>query len=147
MRHLLLGTSAAATMLIFSVAAGPFAATPAHASTQDSASGRATPPGGETIGGSRLASKHIVVDPRAGATPLPEVAAEAYVVADATTGDILAARGAHTPHRPASTLKTLTALTALGQGLDLDTTYTAQYADTAVEGTHVGLVEGSTYTF
>jgi D-alanyl-D-alanine carboxypeptidase (penicillin-binding protein 5/6) len=64
-----------------------------------------------TVGGDRLAAAGIVVD--AAAPPLPSLAASSWLVADLDSGEVLAARNAHARHRPASTLKTLTALTVL----------------------------------
>src|SRR5690606_21064098 len=61
------------------------------------------------------------------------------------SGEILAARWAHGQLLPASTLKTLTALTLLPR-LDPDATYVAQRADAAIEGSKVGLHPGQTYT-
>lgn len=53
------------------------------------------------------------VRPRAGAPRVPRVSALSWVVADADTGEVLAARDAHRRLPPASTLKTLFALTVL----------------------------------
>jgi serine-type D-Ala-D-Ala carboxypeptidase (penicillin-binding protein 5/6) len=66
------------------------------------------------------------------------------VLADVSTGEVLAARAAHRPGLPASTLKALTALTALPL-VEPDAQVTAQ-ADDVVEGSHVGLMPGSRYT-
>jgi D-alanyl-D-alanine carboxypeptidase (penicillin-binding protein 5/6) len=81
----------------------------------------------------------------AGTTPLPKVVASSWVVADATTGVVLAAHDPHGRFYPASTLKTLTALTVL-PALDKTATYVGQDADARVEGTRVGIVVGATYT-
>lgn len=51
--------------------------------------------------------------PRAGAPAVPDVSALSWLVADARTGDVLAAHNAHRKLAPASTLKTLFALTVL----------------------------------
>ena len=53
-----------------------------------------------------------------GATP-PKIYAKSWVVADAETGEVLASRNAHKQLKPASTLKTLTAVTLLPR-LDKD---------------------------
>src|SRR4051794_16169504 len=63
------------------------------------------------VGGSRMAEQGIIVAP--GAAGLPDMASPEWVVADATTGQILAARNPHGRARPASTQKTLLALTML----------------------------------
>ncbi|GAA2532033.1 D-alanyl-D-alanine carboxypeptidase [Streptomyces fimbriatus] len=53
------------------------------------------------------------VRPRAGAPEVPELSARSWLVADAGTGTVLAAHDAHRRLPPASTLKTLFALTVL----------------------------------
>lgn len=53
------------------------------------------------------------VRPRPGAPGVPDVSARSWLVADADTGDVLAASDAHRRLPPASTLKTLFALTVL----------------------------------
>ncbi|MFM7146898.1 MAG: D-alanyl-D-alanine carboxypeptidase family protein, partial [Actinomycetales bacterium] len=99
----------------------------------------------ETIGGERLAAEGVQVDPGPDAQPLPDIRAASWVIADATTGAILAAKDAHLQRAPASTLKTLTALTVL-PNLPLDGTYRPSHKDAAVGGTRVGLVAGKPYT-
>jgi len=78
-------------------------------------------------------------------SPLPNVKAWTWIVADADTGNVLGGREWHHPLPPASTLKTLTAYT-LAPRLILDSVYTATKADAAAEGSHVGLAAKSTYT-
>lgn len=92
-----------------------------------------------------LASAGIVVSATTGATPLPGVHAESFLLADARSGDVLAAKDPHGRFRPASTLKVLTALTLLPQ-LKPQTVYTATPADANVEGSKAGVVPGATYT-
>lgn len=94
------------------------------------------------IGGSRMAEQGIISAPGVGG--LPEVASPEWVVADVTTGQILAARNPHGRARPASTQKTLLALTMLPR-LSPDATYTANHDDENVDGTRVGMVAGQTY--
>ncbi|MEV0303908.1 D-alanyl-D-alanine carboxypeptidase family protein [Streptomyces prasinus] len=53
------------------------------------------------------------VRPRAGAPEVPELSARSWLVADADSGEVLAAHDAHRRLPPASTLKTLFALTVL----------------------------------
>ena len=79
-----------------------------------------------------------------GATP-PIVLAKAWVVADAESGDVLAAKNAHERLRPASTLKTLTAVTLLPV-LDKQDVYTVEWEDAASIGSAVGIVPDATYT-
>lgn len=96
------------------------------------------------IGGPRLAARGLVVD-APGATPLPDVGAAAWVLADLDSGEVLAAQDAHGRYRPASTLKILTALTLLPR-LDPETSYTARFEDANVDGSKVGIVPDATYT-
>ncbi|HEX7994267.1 MAG TPA: D-alanyl-D-alanine carboxypeptidase [Streptosporangiaceae bacterium] len=63
------------------------------------------------VGGPRLGSSKIVVG--ANAPRLPRIPASAYVIANAKTGAVLAAKDAHGRYEPASTLKILTAITML----------------------------------
>lgn len=70
---------------------------------------------------------------------------KSYLVVDVSTGAILAAKAPHRRLRPASTLKTLTALTLLPR-LDKRQEYTVQWEDAAVEGSAVGIVPDATYT-
>jgi D-alanyl-D-alanine carboxypeptidase (penicillin-binding protein 5/6) len=90
----------------------------------------------------RLALPGVVVD---SAAPLPKVTAEAWVLADIETGEVLAASNAHALHRPASTLKILTALAVLPE-LDPAASYVAQWEDANTEGSRVGVVPDATYT-
>ena len=75
----------------------------------------------------------------------PTVAADSWVVADADTGEILAAKRAKIPHPPASTLKVLTALAVVHQ-LPPDEPVIAPAGINAVDGTRVGLVPGHEYS-
>ncbi|GAB3421475.1 D-alanyl-D-alanine carboxypeptidase [Flindersiella endophytica] len=68
-----------------------------------------------------------------------------YVIADLDTGEILAAKNAHQRLRPASTLKTLTAVTLLPR-LDKRARYTAVRQDADMIGSRVGVEAGSVYT-
>lgn len=79
------------------------------------------------------------------APPLPpDVNAHGWLIADAASGDVLAARDPHGRYYPASTLKLLTML-ALYPRLNPATVVTATAADERVEGSRVGLVEGGLY--
>ena len=97
------------------------------------------------VGGAKLGLKGPVVDLSGGAKKLPKVKARTWVLADATTGEVLAAKKAHKKRRPASTIKTLTALTLLPK-LDPQTTWigTARAANTY--GSKVGIKKGREYT-
>ena len=95
------------------------------------------------VGGDELYGSGLLVG--GAATPLPAVGAKSFLIADLDTGDVLAAQNAHAPLPPASTIKMLTALTVLPR-VDLDGVYVASGDDVRVEGSKVGIVEGSTYT-
>jgi D-alanyl-D-alanine carboxypeptidase (penicillin-binding protein 5/6) len=99
----------------------------------------------EVLGGSLLAKKARTVQLGPGAEPLPEEFAKTWVLADATTGAVLAAKGAHIQRAPASTLKALTALTLLPR-LDPEATYRPTRKVTTIYGSRVGLIPGKPYT-
>ena len=101
--------------------------------------------GAETIGGEQLSKRGVQVNLGPGAKPVPEIWAETWILVDATNGTVLAAKNAHDQRPPASTLKTLTALTVL-QELTLDQTYVATTKDTRIEGAHAGMIAGKRYT-
>lgn len=90
-----------------------------------------------------LKGKGIIVD--AAAPAPPEVWAKTWIIADAATGNVLAAKRAHKQRPPASTIKMLTALTVLPQ-LPGDSTYVARKKAINMYGSRVGLVKGKSYT-
>ncbi|MGN6795833.1 MAG: D-alanyl-D-alanine carboxypeptidase family protein [Streptosporangiaceae bacterium] len=97
------------------------------------------------VGGPQLASRGIVVTyPRGGRRRLPAVPASAYVIANAGTGSVLAAKDAHGLFPPASTLKVLTAITMLPR-LKPDATVLATKRAASVEPNIVGLIPGHRY--
>src|SRR5579875_2025014 len=86
------------------------------------------------IGGPLLGSTGLVIQPHADAPALPtSLPASSWLVADIGTGQILAAKAPHVRHLPASTLKTLTAITLLPR-LDPDLQVRATQADARVDG-------------
>jgi D-alanyl-D-alanine carboxypeptidase (penicillin-binding protein 5/6) len=97
------------------------------------------------IGGEQLSAPGRQVNLGPGARPLPDIWADSWVLADANTGEILAAKQAHLQRAPASTLKTLTALTVMPQ-LSMDQAYVATEGDANTYGSRVGLKAGKTYT-
>jgi serine-type D-Ala-D-Ala carboxypeptidase (penicillin-binding protein 5/6) len=107
--------------------------------------GIAAAPSPQPVGGSLLAGSGTTVHPEAGAPALPPVTAGAWIVADADTGEVLAAKGPHEHYLPASTLKTLTAVTLIPR-LDPDTMVETTYGAAAVEGSKVGIVPGHSYS-
>ena len=100
-------------------------------------------PDGRTVGGEELDTRGLVVAD--GAPPLPDgLTAAGWLVADAGTGDVLAARDPHGRYYPASTLKTLTLLT-LAPLLDPARVVVGTAEDENIEGSRVGLVAGGQY--
>lgn len=118
---------------LFSVcgAMGCLFVTPAHADT--------------TIGGDRLAGHGYLWEPASGVPEPPHIEASSYVIADLETGHVLAAKDPHGWYRPASTLKTLTAITLIPR---LNPQQKIQPSQTAVNasGSAVGLDVKLSYT-
>jgi D-alanyl-D-alanine carboxypeptidase (penicillin-binding protein 5/6) len=141
----------AAAGLAAAVVAAPAAAaaptptptpTPAPASASASASG-ASGPG--AIGGTQLSGRGVIVNYGSrGAPKLPGVKASAFVIADAGTGQVLAAKDPHGWYRPASTLKVLTAVSLIPL-LNPNATVVATKQATSVSPTVVGLIPGHAY--
>ncbi|MCW2910129.1 MAG: peptidase D-alanyl-D-alanine carboxypeptidase 1, partial [Actinomycetia bacterium] len=128
MRRSRAGAVATAAALL---AAVPLAAPPALAGT--------------VVGGPELAGRGVIVHyPAHGARRLPSVRASAYVVADAGTGRVLAAKDPHGHFLPASTLKVLTA-DALMPVLKPDASVVTSGLAADVEPNKVGLVKGHAY--
>ncbi len=99
----------------------------------------ATPVGGEALSGCGV----IVA---AGTPPLPaDVSAEAWLVADLDSGDVIAARDPHGRHRPASVIKILTAMAAINE-LPLNQVIDGTQEAADAEGTKVGIKAGGRYT-
>lgn len=99
----------------------------------------------DTVGGEQLASTRRTANLLPGAQALPDVWAETWILADATTGRVLAQKGSHVGRAPASTLKMLTALTVLPR-TSPDDTYVATERAAGIYGARVGLKPGRTYT-
>jgi D-alanyl-D-alanine carboxypeptidase (penicillin-binding protein 5/6) len=97
------------------------------------------------VGGPLLGSSTLVVGTGTGITPMPKVKAASWLIADAGTGQVLAALAPHRQRPPASTLKALTALTLIPR-LDPQGTYRVVDADVRVSGSRVGLLVGQEYT-
>jgi D-alanyl-D-alanine carboxypeptidase (penicillin-binding protein 5/6) len=124
-------------------AVGP--AVPAAAGPVSSPSAGSGSPVAQAVGGPQLAANGVVVNyPSRSAPRLPGVAASAFVVADAGTGQVLAAKDPHGWYRPASTLKMLTAV-ALIPLLNPDATVVASKQATSTVPNVVGLVAGRAY--
>jgi D-alanyl-D-alanine carboxypeptidase (penicillin-binding protein 5/6) len=151
----LAGTLLAATLLAGTPAEAAPAATlpppPACASAVAVSTGTGTsapvplPPPASALGGAQLAQPGLHVSVPAGVARPPALRATAWIVADLSTGNVLAACNAHVPLAPASTLKILTALALHGR-IDASKPYVATAADASIDGTRVGLSPGSRYT-
>jgi serine-type D-Ala-D-Ala carboxypeptidase (penicillin-binding protein 5/6) len=113
------------------------AASPAHATTGD--------PPGDPVGGWQLATPGVIVNLGRGVPPPPAMPGAAFLIADMDTGQILAARAPHERHLPASTLKTLTALTLIPL-LNPKAMIMVQPQDVRVDGTHVGIIADTAYS-
>ena len=102
--------------------------------------------GAEVIGGGRLGESGIIFDDTKGdgiAAP-PDTLASSFIIADLDTGEILAAKNPHKKLPPASTLKTLTALTLLPR-LDMNKIYVGTKKEPATIGNKVGIYPGRKY--
>ncbi|GAB3237899.1 D-alanyl-D-alanine carboxypeptidase family protein [Kineosporia babensis] len=97
------------------------------------------------VGGERLISRKVLTNLPAGVPRPPAPKATAWLVADLDSREIIAAKNVHVPLAPASTLKVFTSL-ALAPGLDPEQVYTGTFEDANIDGTRVGIVEGSRYT-
>src|SRR5690349_7512513 len=92
-----------------------------------------------------IASADADIQP-VGSVPIPDGPAPAWIVADMDTGQVPAGRDMDVAHPPASTIKTLLALTALDELPDLNATVVGTAADTQVECNCAGVKPGGTYT-
>ncbi|MER7898496.1 D-alanyl-D-alanine carboxypeptidase [Streptomyces sp. NPDC096046] len=115
-----------------------------------SASPSATPPASmSSVGGARLGKPGTQVNPASGVPVLPkDVSARSWIVADAESGEVLAAHNAHWRLAPASTLKMLFADTLLPK-FPRDTEHKVVPSDLAGIGSGssmVGIKEEETYT-
>ncbi|BDY30209.1 MULTISPECIES: D-alanyl-D-alanine carboxypeptidase family protein [Mycolicibacterium] len=96
------------------------------------------------MGGDALGSCGVITAPDT--PPLPnDVSAEAWLVADLDTGDVIAAKDPHGRHRPASIIKVLVATAALNE-LNLNKRVAGTQEDANAEGTRVGVGPGGQYT-
>ncbi len=99
---------------------------------------------GRPVGGDALSGCGVIV--AAGTPPVPDdVSAEAWLVADLDSGDVIAARDPHGRHRPASIIKVLVAMQSINE-LPLNRTVEGTQDDANAEGTRVGVDEGGHYT-
>ncbi|MFE5943755.1 D-alanyl-D-alanine carboxypeptidase family protein [Streptomyces sp. NPDC056480] len=126
-------------------------AVPAHADTKDEKDKQPKPPNAmSSLGGPLLGNPGTQVKLGPGAPVLPkELSGRSWVVADAESGQILAAHNAHWPLAPASTLKMLFADTLLPKFPDAKLKHLVTNADLTGIGAGsslVGIKEKQTYT-
>jgi serine-type D-Ala-D-Ala carboxypeptidase (penicillin-binding protein 5/6) len=133
-----LAASALAASAPAAAAAGA-AGAPAMASTLAAAAAGTSP-----VGGPQLAGRGVIVNYSPGVPKLPGIKASAWVLADAGTGQVLAARNPHGWFRPASTLKVLTAISLIPV-LNPGATTVASKQATSVSPNIVGLLAGHAY--
>ncbi|MEV6191702.1 D-alanyl-D-alanine carboxypeptidase [Streptomyces sp. NPDC051920] len=148
-RRSLLITSS--TLLTVSLAAPAFAdTTDASPTASPSASPSATPPANmSSLGGELLGRPGNQVKLGAGAPVLPgDVTARSWIVADAESGDVLAAHNAHWRLPPASTLKMLFADTVLPKfpGSTSHKVTPSELKGIGEGSSVVGIKENETYT-
>ncbi|MFD7976424.1 D-alanyl-D-alanine carboxypeptidase family protein [Streptomyces sp. NPDC059071] len=132
---------------VYAASAARPASPASRAAAAATAAAEPTPPARRFVDPARLDRPGTQVQPLRGAPALPSVSARSWLVADASTGEVLAARNAHKPLPPASTLKALFALTAMPHH-DPDERHTVDDAElTGIgEGSSlVGVKEGYTY--
>ncbi|WP_411074094.1 D-alanyl-D-alanine carboxypeptidase family protein [Streptomyces sp. cmx-4-7] len=151
-RHAAAGSAALLLVLPVPVAvASPAPTAPPVTSVSSgspaSALGEPTPPVRRHVDPARLDRRGVQVQPLAGAPRLPSASALSWVVADASTGEVLAARDAHRKLPPASTLKALFALTALPHHdpSERHTVADSELAGIGAGSSLVGIKEGYTY--
>ncbi|MGW3342996.1 D-alanyl-D-alanine carboxypeptidase family protein [Nonomuraea rubra] len=94
------------------------------------------------VGGEALGSRGLIAP--AGVKKPPKSKATSYVIADADTGEVLAAKDPHGRYLPASTLKTLTAITLIPK-LDKNRKIRPSHNACNQEGSAVGLSPKATY--
>jgi serine-type D-Ala-D-Ala carboxypeptidase (penicillin-binding protein 5/6) len=96
------------------------------------------------LGGDALSGCGVITAP--GTPPLPgDVSAEAWLVADLDTGDVIAAKDPHGRHRPASVIKVLVAMQAI-RDLPIHKVVAGTAEDATQEGTKVGVGENGFYS-
>jgi serine-type D-Ala-D-Ala carboxypeptidase (penicillin-binding protein 5/6) len=101
--------------------------------------------GAAPVGGRELARPGVIVNLAPGVPAPPAMPGASFLIADMATGQILAARAPHARRLPASTLKTLTALTLIPL-LDAKRKIVVQPADVRVDGSRIGILPGTAYS-
>ena len=140
--------AAAGALLAAAAAVAPATAAAASPSPPASASPSSAPPAPVSpaaIGGAQLSGRGVLVNYSSGSVPrLPKIKASAWIVADASTGQVLAAKDPHGWYRPASTLKVLTAISLI-PALNPNAMVVASKQATTVSPNIVGLLAGHAY--
>jgi D-alanyl-D-alanine carboxypeptidase (penicillin-binding protein 5/6) len=96
------------------------------------------------MGGDALSGCGVITAP--GTPPVPnDISADAWLVADLDTGDVIAAKDPHGRHRPASVIKVLIAMQAI-KDLPIHKVVAGTAEDSAQEGTKVGVGENGFYS-
>ena len=147
LRHGVIAALASAVALVGpAVSAGAVTAPPKPTTTKPTLpTPRSTVDPALAIGGPRLASMGLIADLPAGVPAPPKLRDVSWVLADLDTGAIIAAKAPHARLLPASTLKTLTALTLIPE-VPATQRIVATQADANADGTRVGIVPGLPYT-
>ncbi|NYS18837.1 D-alanyl-D-alanine carboxypeptidase [Streptomyces sp. SJ1-7] len=141
-----------ASTVISAALLSSLALTPAHAADKDKKDDKQPKPPStmSSLGGEQLAKTGAQVNLGPGAPVLPKkLSGRSWVVADAESGDILAAHNAHWRLPPASTLKMLFADTVLPKLQPPSLTHKVEEKDLAGVGegsSLVGIKEDQTYT-
>jgi serine-type D-Ala-D-Ala carboxypeptidase (penicillin-binding protein 5/6) len=142
-----IAVGAALAALAVPVAASAGASPPPQASPTAAAAAIPSPGSvaASVVGGPLMASQGTVVEqPAQGGMPLPNIPASAWVIANASTGQVLAAKDPHGEFGPASTLKVLTAITLIPLLNPNGMAVTSQLA-ASQEPASAGLVPGRAY--
>ncbi|MGW2385684.1 D-alanyl-D-alanine carboxypeptidase family protein [Streptomyces lincolnensis] len=152
-RSLLVTSVALSSLALTAVPALPAVAAPKPSpspSGSPSPSPSATPPATmSSVGGARLGQAGPQVDLASGVPVLPkDLTARSWIVADAESGDVLAANNAHWRLPPASTLKMLFADTVLPKfpKTEKHKVLPSDLAGIGAGSSMVGIKEGETYT-
>ncbi|MGA9310691.1 MAG: serine hydrolase [Pseudonocardiaceae bacterium] len=96
------------------------------------------------VGGPRMGECGLIL-PAGAPAPPAGISSVSWLIADAGSGDVLAAEDPHARNRPASTLKLFTALLAADQ-LPTDRVVVGTQADADQDGSRVGIGPGGRYT-
>jgi serine-type D-Ala-D-Ala carboxypeptidase (penicillin-binding protein 5/6) len=125
-------------------AAGTKAAGTTGAGTTVAGTTGAGTAGAAAVGGPLMASEGTVVQADRGARPVPQIPASAWLIANANTGQVLAAKDPHGKYGPASTMKILTAITLIPR-LNPNAMVLASQQAADTEAMDAGLVAGRRY--